>query len=160
MSFVEGSYETPNEAIDAVRALEAKGYHAKDLRLVSNEGIRDTFMDQTDAKFTAREDYREADRSKTDEEDESVWEKVKDFFSIDEDYDYDREGRPREDDPLVEYRKDIEAGRIILLVEGEPIQQEETIIYYEEDDILNQPINDPIEPVDRTDDLGDHNLDL
>lgn len=114
MNFIKGSYDTSEEALAAVEALQAKGYRAEDIRLVSNVRIRDTFMDQTDAKFTATEDY--GDAIAQEQEDESLWDQIKDFFVLDRDY--DREQRDPQDDPLVNYRKDIEDGKIVLIVEG------------------------------------------
>lgn len=113
MNFVKGSYDTPEEAFAAVQSLQAEGYRAEDIRLVSNLTIRDTLMDQTDAKFTTTEDYGNVDAH---EDDESMWDKIKDFFSVDTDY--DKEKTDPQDDPLVNYRKDIEAGKIVLIVEG------------------------------------------
>lgn len=113
MNFVKGSYDTPEEAFAAVQSLQAEGYRAEDIRLVSNLTIRDTLMDQTDAKFTTTEDYGNVDAH---EDDESMWDKIKDFFSVDTDY--GKEKTDPQDDPLVNYRKDIEAGKIVLIVEG------------------------------------------
>lgn len=113
MKFVEGSYDTPQEAFEAVKQLKTRGYRASDIRLISNATMRDSFMNQTDVEVTTTDHY---DRDLT-EEDESLWEKIKDAFTVDDDYsDYSGDSS---NDPLMNYRTDIENGKIIVLVEGE-----------------------------------------
>lgn len=152
MNFIKGSYDTPQEALNAVRTLEAEGYQAHDIRLVSNSTIRDTFQNKTNAEFTASEDYVDGDLDVDErvdhEEDESIWEKIKDFFTVDEDY--DRERTDPQDDPLVNYRKDIEAGKIVVVVEGERLDSANRT----ENETINKPENSPEDPVDRPGDLN------
>lgn len=155
MNFIKGSYDTPQEALDAVRALEAEGYQAHDIRLVSNATIRDIYKNKTNAKFTASEDYVDGDLAVDErvdhEEDESIWEKIKDFFTVDEDY--DRERTDPQDDPLVNYRKDIEAGKIVVIVEGERTGTLSTD-EHRADELVEKPDNPSMDPVDRPADLN------
>lgn len=117
MSYVEGSYDTPQEAFEAVKRLKREGYRAEDIRLISNTTMQETFMDQTDVDVTTSDRYDRETGHKTTKEDESLWEKIKDAFTVDEDYD-DYADNP-DNDPLMNYRTDIDAGKIVVLVEGE-----------------------------------------
>lgn len=115
MSYVEGSYDTPQEAMEVVKRLKREGYRADDIRLISNAAMRETFMNQTDVDITTTD---HVERETTDE-DESLWDKIKDAFTVDDDYE-DYSDDP-DNDPLTNYRTDIEAGKIVVLVEGEPV---------------------------------------
>lgn len=118
MNFVEGSYDTPQEAFEAVKRLKTEGYRADDIRLISNAAMRETFMDQTDVDVTTTDRYEKETVQEPAHEEESMWEKIKDAFTVDEDYgDYSNDP---DNDPLMNYRTDIEAGKIVVLVEGEP----------------------------------------
>ncbi len=129
MSYVEGSYATAQDAFAAVRRLKTEGYRAEDIRLVSNEAMRDTFMNDTDVHVTTTDRYDD----ELTQEDESLWEKIKDAFTVDDGHSNDPDN-----DPLAHYRTDIEAGKIVVLVESdskrvdERTHDEETIQLKEE----------------------------
>lgn len=113
MSYVEGSYNTAQEAFDAVKRLKAEGYSASDIRLISNKTMHDSIIGQTDVDVTTTDTY-ERERN---HDDESLWEKIKDAFTVDDDYtDYSDDP---DNDPLMNYRADIDAGKIVVLVEGD-----------------------------------------
>lgn len=118
MNFVEGSYDTPQEAFEAVKRLKTEGYRADDIRLISNAAMRETFMDQTDVDVTTTDRYERETVQEPTHEEESMWEKIKDAFTVDDDYS-DFANDP-DNDPLMNYRTDIDAGKIVVLVEGEP----------------------------------------
>lgn len=46
VSYVERSYDTPNEAIGAVKRLQEEGYKKEAIRLISNTEGRIAFMEQ------------------------------------------------------------------------------------------------------------------
>lgn len=118
MSYVEGSYATSQEAFAAVQRLKTEGYRAEDIRLISNEAMRDTFMNDTDVHVTTTDRYED----ELTHEDESLWEKIKNAFTLDDEYSYDSDN-----DPLANYRTDIEAGKIVVLVEGESKRVDERV---------------------------------
>lgn len=110
MSYVEGSYATPHEALLAVKRLEEEGFRTEDIRLVANNEVHDSFVHKMDIKVYVKEPYEDEM-----DEDASIWEKVKDAFSTVEDYGDD--SKNPEDDPLFYYRANIDAGKIIVCVE-------------------------------------------
>lgn len=113
MSFVEGSYNTPEEAVEAVRRLEIKGYTKDDIRLVSNSASRNAFLDHSNVDVEI--DSNQGSEHGHDD-DRSFWDKIKDAFTLDDDYDTSNDN----DDLLSPYRDDISAGHIVVIVEGEP----------------------------------------
>lgn len=115
MSFVEGSYATPQEAVAAVNRLQAEGYKKEDIRLVSSSETRGAFKEQSPVSVTAEDSYDLDDNQTTEEDDRSIWEKMKDAFSTD-DEDY---SNTSEDDPLYAYKEDITAGNIVVVVDGQ-----------------------------------------
>ena len=117
MKFVEGSYETSQEAFAVVERLQAEGYNKDAIRLVSNTTTKNTFMDQPDIDITTDDSYNQTTNHRTDD-DRSMWEKIKDAFSA-EDYDENDSVRS-EDDVLYSYQDDIAKGNIVVVVEGDP----------------------------------------
>lgn len=117
MSYVEGSYATPNEAIAAVKRLEKEGYKKKDLRLISNTAARHAFMEQSNLEITSENDYKKESGSTAEAEQYSIWDTIIDAFSADEDG--SAESTVSKEDPLSHYQNDIANGNIIILVEEE-----------------------------------------
>lgn len=118
MSFVEGSYATPQEAVEAVNRLQAEGYKKEDIRLVSNSETRSAFKEQSNVSVTAEDSYDLNDNQMTDEDNRSMWEKMKDAFSTDDETN-ENYANTSEDDPLYAYKGDITAGNIVVVVDGQ-----------------------------------------
>ena len=117
MKFVEGSYETSQEAFAVVERLQAEGYNKDAIRLVSNTTTKNTFMDQPDIDITTDDSYNQTTNHRTDD-DRSMWEKIKDAFSA-EDYE-ENNSIHSEDDVLYNYQDDIANGNIVVVVDGDP----------------------------------------
>ncbi len=109
MSYVEGSYDTPHEVILAVKRLKEEGYRPENIRLISNTEVHDSFVHQLDIEVHVKDPYEDGVDA-----DSSLWEKIKDAFSTVDDY--GEEPKHPEDDPLFYYRANIDAGKIIILI--------------------------------------------
>lgn len=112
MSYVQRSYATSHNAFLAVKRLKKDGYRTQDIRLIVNEEVHDTFIQQLDIEVVTKGPYEnEVD------DDASLWEKIKDAFSTVDDYGENSSSYENsEEDPLFYYRADIDAGKIIVLV--------------------------------------------
>lgn len=104
---VEGSYETNNEAMQAVHRLQEEGYKKSDILLVANEKVKKDLLPK-DGIHTASE----SSISGNSEDNRSFWEKIKDAFTVEE---YDA-ANSTEEDPLYSYHDDLDRGAIIVLV--------------------------------------------
>ncbi|WP_051910522.1 general stress protein [Carnobacterium pleistocenium] len=116
---VVGSYESPQEAVDAVKKLQGKGYQKDDITLVSSTESRNLISNTAATDVEVSTDEAVTDRtSKNDNtDDRSVWGKIKGSFSTSE-HD-DTVSTSSDDDPLYSYQKDIANGNIIVMVNRE-----------------------------------------
>ena len=102
---VEGVYETIDEALKAVDRLRIEGYARKDIQVVANEDTRN----RVDANY--KENITPADEELDHfEEDESLWEKIKDAFTMSEP-DYE------DTNSLEAHQEDIEKGKEVVLLD-------------------------------------------
>lgn len=112
---VEGVYSNVDEAMRAVEALRDRGYPRENITIVANEDVRDNFPWNVDAEVTTRD----TDTSDSGDNDRSFWDSIKDAFTTDDSYsdsNYDQPDYDRENDPVYEYRDDINRGSIVVLV--------------------------------------------
>lgn len=106
--YVIGDYTNQADAENIVDSLIEDGYPTDSISLVANT----TVMDQlTDAGLAVDTNYIDED------DDESLWQRVKDFFGFDNDDDEYRQG-------ISVYRQDIENGNILVLVEDEDLSDD------------------------------------
>ena len=113
MSFVKGSYNTVDEALEAAKRLQSEGYSSKDITLISNVTTRDSYLNNSGINVKTPENYDEDNGLK----DESLWDKIVNAFTVEDEY--DRYPRGGHEDPLVNYRSDIDAGKVLLVVEDD-----------------------------------------
>ena len=113
MSFVKGSYNTVDEALEAAKRLQSEGYSSKDITLISNVTTRDSYLNNSGINVKTPENYDEDKGLK----DESLWDKIVNAFTVEDEY--DRYPRGGHEDPLVNYRSDIDAGKVLLVVEDD-----------------------------------------
>ncbi|MBM6615938.1 YsnF/AvaK domain-containing protein [Desemzia sp. RIT804] len=115
--FVEGSYLSIEEAQKAIDVLVSQGYAERDITLVTNSSVKDSISLNTDVEVTT--DYSEASDT---EDDRSMWDKIKDVFTVDtyDETSYDSPDYNRDEDVLYNYKDDIDNGNIIVLVEDDP----------------------------------------
>lgn len=111
MSFVQGSYNSSEEALEAVKGLKAEGYREDQIRLVANESTRDTFVNNSGVDVTSADGVNGVNH-----EDESFWDKIVNAFTVEDDYEH-RVGQ--DGDVLADYRSDIDAGKVLVVVDGE-----------------------------------------
>lgn len=112
---VEGSYVSVTEAFNAVNRLRDKGYRRRNIFLVANEEVRGSIPYTMEAEVTTDEGLREIEQ----DDNRTLWEKIKDAFTFDE-YDsshYESPNYNADEDPLYEYRSDIAQGNILILLE-------------------------------------------
>lgn len=114
--FVEGSYLSIEEAQKAIDVLVSQGYAEKDITLVTNPSVKDSISLNTDVEVTT--DYADAE----DSDDRSMWDKIKDAFTVDtyDETSYDSPDYNKDEDVLYNYKDDIDNGNIIVLVEDDP----------------------------------------
>ncbi len=137
---VHGSFDNSEETISAIRKLKEEGYTKEQIRVYTNAMDDKTFdkteddvdfkedktFDKTEKDIDTKDkssmdivDNKETKDDTADNDDESLWDKVKDFFTSDS-YDYDKEsGNPnyrKENDVLYPHRNDLASGnRVIVL---------------------------------------------
>ena len=136
---VEGVYSTLEEALRAVDRLREQGHSRENIRVIANEDVRNRFskevdmdvtsedlsMDRTEETTTSqmRETHADDERSmdridegqrETSDEDKSIWDYIKDAFTMDDSYDDPDYGT--DDDPVNEYRDRINQGDVVVLV--------------------------------------------
>ena len=122
---VEGIYSNVEDALQAVNRLREKGYPKKNITVVANEEVRNRLSSNIDAEVTTEdtEDHHSMARVDRENDDQSFWESIKDFFTMDDSYDesnYDRPDYDADNDPLYAHREAISRGEIVVLVTGEP----------------------------------------
>ncbi|WOD62373.1 general stress protein [Niallia taxi] len=106
-------YETPQETIDAIERLTAKGYEAEDFSVVTNRKDTDYLESRTDANIASAEDNESA----------GFFERLKSYFTM-EDLGFGaNENKTADIDiPAVEldqYSDQLEEGKFLLAVEGD-----------------------------------------
>lgn len=111
---VVGSYAKSQEAVEAVKELQGKGYQKQDITLICSSEARNLISNTTDVEVTTDEAItgEAAKGNRTDHQ--SIWERIKETFSTDDDD--DRVFTSTDDDPLYAYQKDIANGNIIVMV--------------------------------------------
>lgn len=113
---VEGVYPTIEEALAAVDRLKKQGYSRTDISVVANEEVRNSFSYTTDVDVTADSSSSSAGN----EDHRSLWETIKDAFTMDDSYAdtaYSESGYDATTDPLYAYRDEISRGSVVVLVE-------------------------------------------
>ncbi|EPH97106.1 MULTISPECIES: general stress protein [Enterococcus] len=97
-----GSYDTRTEVLPVIEQLTNEGYGKEDIVLFANQTVIDQFglesIDDVEVEQAASED-----------EDRSLWEKIKDAFSFG-----DSAHRHDEHDPLYGYRDDLERDKLVV----------------------------------------------
>lgn len=123
---VEGIYSNVEDAVQAVDRLREKGYTHDNITVVANEEVRNRLSTNVDAQVTTEDtkDHSSMDRvDREDNDDRSLWESIKDFFTMDDSYDeskFDHPDYDADNDPLYANREAIRRGEIVVLVTGEP----------------------------------------
>lgn len=115
---VEGVYATVEEAMAAVQRLRDEGYSRNDIFLVANADVRNNIPYTMDAEVTTDTDTVGAGA----DDDRSLWEKIKDAFTVDDTYDASVSDNPDYDasnDPLAAHHTDIANGNIVVLLDGD-----------------------------------------
>ncbi|OTN75070.1 hypothetical protein A5886_000114 [Enterococcus sp. 8G7_MSG3316] len=97
-----GSYDTRTEVLPVIEQLAAEGYSKDDIVVFANK----TVIDQFDLDTIPDVDV---ETTTADDNDRSLWEKIKDAFSFG-----DHAFGDDEDDPLFGYRSDIEQGKLVV----------------------------------------------
>lgn len=110
---VEGSYVRVEDAIHAVQRLREEGYSKKDIYVVANSTVRDSIPYTMDAEVSTDSDMRSQDH----DSDRSLWDKIKDAFTMDEYDTPNQSGYDANNDPLSGYHDEIEQGNVIVLVD-------------------------------------------
>lgn len=141
MSFVKGSYNSVEEALEAAKQLKAEGYSSKDITLISNNTTRDSFMNNSDVKMESPENYNlESNHSTAGvKEDESLWDKIVNAFTVEDEYDNRTSGS--NEDPLAHYRNDIQEGKVVVLAEGKHDGMSDSVDYTMHNDESNRNPN-------------------
>ncbi|MDN6625756.1 MAG: general stress protein [Pisciglobus halotolerans] len=109
-AFVKGSYSTLKEANQAATDLIAEGYNKEQIMLIANKETKKRLPNVSNIDVSTEQV----------EEDDSMWDKVKDFFTG-EDSDYNGN-----EDLLSPYQNDIENGNIIVLVDESANKERDT----------------------------------
>jgi len=110
---VEGVYPNVEEAMRAVERLKNQGYTRGDITIVANEEVRGSLTSNVDAEVTTQDN----DMSRSEDDDHSFWDSVKDFFTMDDSYEnYDAPDYDQANDPVYEYRGAISQGEVVVLV--------------------------------------------
>lgn len=99
--FVKGSYATIEEANQAIDELATQGYNKELITLVTNKETRDQLPELKNVGVNT--DHAE--------DDESLWDKIKDFFTADD------SGYEIDEEVLEPYQDDIDNGKIVVLVD-------------------------------------------
>lgn len=137
---VHGSFDNSEEAISAIRKLREEGYSKEQIQVYTN-ALDDKTFDKTeddidlnqdktydktekdvDTKDKSSMDIVDDKETNTDsaDDDESLWDKVKDFFTSDS-YDYDKEAENpnyrKENDVLYPHRNDLANGKRVIVLD-------------------------------------------
>lgn len=154
MSFVKGSYNTVDEALEAAKRLQNEGYSSKDITLISNVTTRDSYLNNSGINVKTPENYDEDNGLN----DESLWDKIVNAFTVEDEY--DRYPRGGHEDPLVNYRSDIDAGKVLLVVEDDRDNVQDAA--YTRDSVVDEPAYNRNENYEdnRTIELSEEKLDV
>lgn len=118
---VVGTYDTRDEALEVVHKLKDAGYQKENIILYANEDVTKTQTDYEAVNIEADTDPDTMSSRETSEDDQSLWEQIKNAFSSDT-YDHDEQRRDdsynREDDILYPYRDDIRDGKVVVVLDG------------------------------------------
>jgi len=127
---VIGSYSTREEALSVIEQLQREGYSRGDIIIYTTKDAATNFGF---AGLSGIDVETSVNGVETTHEDRSLWEKIKDAFSVDT-YEYDsslnEEADYANNDPLYQYRDDISAGKIIITVnnyKNDPTQATENV---------------------------------
>lgn len=115
---VKGIYTNAQEALDEINKLRAEGYSPSEITVVTGQGKNPDLTNLDKARVSTE------DATKKENDDESIWETMKNMFTIG---DY-KKGEPS-DNPLAEYgvpdgvandlnyRKELEDGKILIIID-------------------------------------------
>ncbi|MGP6145618.1 general stress protein [Jeotgalibaca sp. A122] len=112
-----GTYVSVDEAMREVERLKDQGYGRDDIEVVADKAVRNSIPFTMDAEVVSTEEAKEEMR----DDERSFWEKLKDAFTFNEytDEGYSDPTMEDADDPLQEYRNDLAAGKVVVLVEDD-----------------------------------------
>lgn len=114
--YVEGSYQTQEEALQAIQRLREQGYQSEEIYLVANAEVLRQLPDTTEGELVEA-----ASVVGQDVDQRSFWEKIKDVFTVDEyrpetyrepDYETDK-------DPLYAYQEELNRGSLVIMITEE-----------------------------------------
>lgn len=119
VKILEGIYSTQEEAIAAINRLKDQGYSRSDISVVANTEVHSHFFTnmQVDTTIDVHAIHN------LDEDHRSLWEKIKDAFTLDDAYDEETYQDSQYDSIsalLYEHRDEINRGSIAVLIEEEP----------------------------------------
>lgn len=126
---VIGSYPTQDDALDVVSKLKNDGYPKNDIILFSNKEQADTLTHYEAHDVVVDEDRSTETEKYTTEEDQSMWDSIKDAFvtdTYDHETEHKRDNYDSDNDILYPYRDDIAKGHFVVAVEnyrGEPTER-------------------------------------
>lgn len=116
--YVVGSYASPQEAVNAVKKLQEEGYQKEDISLISSTEAKKNISNTTDIVGTTNKTDIDAEDKKNDEDNRSIWKKIKESFSSNDSNESDPS--QSKDDLLDAYQQDIANGNVIVVVKGAP----------------------------------------
>lgn len=110
-----GTYVSIDEAMMAVERLRDQGYGRNDIHVIADRSVRESIPFTMDAEVSATDEARKGEM----EDDRSLWEKIKDAFTFNEytDEAYQDPTGDNPNNPLEEYRNDLAAGKVVVLVD-------------------------------------------
>lgn len=106
--YVEGSYETIDQTVHAIKALFTQGYAKEDLLLVTDEAKKQELSDKTEVSVIT-----DWSLTQNKEDDESVMDKIKDTFTGDSD-------KSEHQDLLADHQNALKKGNSLVLAETSP----------------------------------------
>ena len=118
--FVLGSFETVDDVIEILRGLKKQGCPNEDIVLVTRENYEPIYASQMEGRFATEDEVMGNDVSGA-TEDDSVWDKVKNVFSV-ETNGYSTTGQldySTDNDPLYGYQESLDQGSIVVMVSGD-----------------------------------------
>ena len=136
-----GTYVSIDDAMMAVERLRDQGYGRNDIHVIADRSVRDSIPFTMDAEVEATDESRKAEM----EDERSLWEKIKDAFTFNE-YSGETFQDPTTDnpeDPLQEYRNDLAAGKVIVLVEKDDAQLSPPKTLMDNDEMRGATTPDP-----------------
>ncbi|WP_161525944.1 general stress protein [Trichococcus alkaliphilus] len=119
VKILEGIYSTQEETMAAINRLKDQGYSRSDISVVANTEVHSHFFTnmQVDTTIDVHAIHN------LDDDHRSLWEKIKDAFTLDDAYDEETYKDSRYDSIrtlLDGYRDEINRGGIAVLIEEEP----------------------------------------